>query len=64
MSFERIKAGTCVGKRIFIQANRVRAFAVGFFVGIDKQGPVDVLVNASAQLEKVLGGEAAARMDV
>lgn len=62
--FERVKPLGWVGERIFVKGDGVWAGVVGLFVGVGEQGPVDVLVDVAAEVEEVLGGEAAAGVDV
>lgn len=62
--FEIVEPLCWIGERIFVKGDRVWVGVVGLFVGVGEEGPIDVLVNVAAEVEEVLGGETAARVNV
>jgi len=62
--FEIVETLGWVGEGVLVEGDGVWVYAVGFFVGVGEEGPVDVFVDVTAEFEEVLGGEAAAGVDV
>jgi len=64
MTFEGFKTQVWVGEGVLVEGNGIWAGVVGLFVGVGEEGPIDILVDVATEVEEVLGGEAAAGVNV